>query len=636
MNFLNLGLGELLGLIGAVSAGVVALYLLDRSKRSQVVATLRFWTPAGSRTDLKHRRRIQQPWSLLLQIISLILLLLAIAGPQFGVFDGPGADHVVLLDTSAWMGSLNAQGTLLDQAKANVRAYLQALPRRDRVMLVRADALATPATAFELDRGIIESALQASQPSASSLDLALAFDFAERAQSLQTDRPGEIVYVGAARVNPDQLAIPRFPTKLRVISVKAPGENVGLRKVALRRSPTAPDSWEIFVAVHNYGTRPHTVDLALQYAQSPAGARRLVLKPGAEEQSAFLYKEKTAGWLEARININDAVPQDDRAVVEVPSQALSHVIVYSNDATLRPLFDANPLLDTEFRATSAYDANAKADLVVLDRFAPPAPPKTDTLWIEPPATGGSLIPVKSTQTKAALERWNQDTPIGAGLYTRDVTLESTEVFAPSPTDTVIASTTSGPVIVARDGAIKNVAIGFNPTRGSMKYELATPLLIAKVLRWMNPSAYRRFELQAGSVGTTTVPIEANTNAADVKVLDESNRELPFSIEGDSLRFFSGSPGTIRVQTGDRELVYSLTLPALAEASWPTPGGVATGIPEKTFSESSATDIWPWLAIAGALGLLADWILFGRNRATQLTSFTAPWNKTANKSGSKAA
>jgi hypothetical protein len=66
VSFLNLGLGELLGLMGAISAGVVALYLLDRSKRKQVVATLRFWSAADVRTQLKHRRRIQQPWSLLL------------------------------------------------------------------------------------------------------------------------------------------------------------------------------------------------------------------------------------------------------------------------------------------------------------------------------------------------------------------------------------------------------------------------------------------------------------------------------------------------------------------------------------------------------------------------------------------
>src|SRR5262244_1474103 len=121
MSFLNLSLAELLGIAGAISAGVVALYLLDRSKRKQSVATLRFWSAADVRTELKHRRRIQQPWSLVLQLASLVLLLTAIAGPQLGVFDSSGRDHVVILDTSAWMGARVGQGTLLDQAKANAR-----------------------------------------------------------------------------------------------------------------------------------------------------------------------------------------------------------------------------------------------------------------------------------------------------------------------------------------------------------------------------------------------------------------------------------------------------------------------------------------------------------------------------------
>src|SRR5512142_3399896 len=101
MNFLNLGLGELLGLAGAISAGVVALYLLDRSKRKQLVATLRFWSAADVRTELKHRRRIQQPWSLLPQIVSISLLLLAVAGPRFGGDEESGRDYVLVLDTSA-------------------------------------------------------------------------------------------------------------------------------------------------------------------------------------------------------------------------------------------------------------------------------------------------------------------------------------------------------------------------------------------------------------------------------------------------------------------------------------------------------------------------------------------------------
>lgn len=622
MNLLNLGLGELLGLIGVVSAGVVALYLLDRSKHKQIVATLRFWTPAGSRTELKHRRRIQQPWSLLLQLLSLILLLVAIAGPQFGIFDGPGRNHVVILDTSSWMGTLAAQGTALDQAKANARAYVRALPSRDRVMLLRADAVATPATAFELDRGVIETAIQQSQPGASGLNLERAFDFAQRAQSLQRGASGEIVFLGAGRVNEEEVNLSRYPSNLRVISSKLPEDNVGLSKVSLRRSPVSQGTWDIFVVAHNYDSKPRSVDLALQFARSPAGSRRLTIAPDGDTQAAFSYKAEAAGWLEARLNVRDSFPQDDRAIIEVPAQALLHAIVYSNDTQLQPLFEASPALDAEFRAISAYDPEAKADLIVLDGFAPPAPPKVNTIWIAPPEAG-SFISVKGAVTNVPLDKWNQDSTLGAGLYTRDVILESTETFTPVPSDTVIASINSGgaslPVVVARDGAVKNVAIGFHPARGTMKYELATPLLIANAIRWMAPGSSRRSELEAGTVGITTVAIDKNTNPSDIHVLDESNRELPFNIDGDRLQFFSGSPGNVRVQFRDRELLYSLSLPDLPVGVWKVPGSVARGIPRISASESAVTEIWPWLAVLGALGLLTDWILFGRNRAVRFTT-----------------
>lgn len=626
MNFLNLGLGELLGLVGAISAGVVALYLLDKSKRKQVVATLRFWKPADVSTELKHRRRVQQPWSLVLQLLSLICLLTAIAGPQFGVFDGLGRDHVLILDTSAWMGAVTQQGTLFDQAKASALAYVRALPRRDRVMLVRADALATPATAFELNRGAVEAAIQASQPSPSALQLGQAVQFAQRVQALQSSQVGEIAYVGAGRVGPQEATLAFLPANLRHIAIEAPRENIGLRKIGLRRSPAAPDSWEIFVAVRNYGRRVQTVDLAVQYALFPAGNRRLTIQPGGEEQVTMVYKEKAAGYVEARVNVRDSFPQDDRAVVEVPRQETLKMTVYSdNPQSMRPLFATNPSVETEFRATTAFDANAMADVVVLHRFAPPSPPKGNLIWIEPPGAA-SPVPVRNTVAGAALDRWSPDTSLGAGLYTRDVVLDSTEVFSPAPGDLTVASVAAGPVIVARDGVVKHVVIGFDPSRGSMKYELATPLLIANALRWMNPGTYRRYELQAGTVGSVTVPLERDAQLGSVEVLNESNETLPFTVEEGALRFFSGNPGTVRVRMGDRELVYSLTLPDLAESSWNAPATVAKGVPRDSDVGSTTTDLWPWLAVVGALGFFVDWLLFGRSRALRLAR--SRWRKAA--------
>jgi hypothetical protein len=626
MNFLNLGLGELLGLVGAISAGVVALYLLDRSKRRQLVATLRFWSAADVRTELKHRRRIQQPWSLLLQLISLALLLIAIAGPQLGIFDAAGRDHVIVLDTSAWMASRVAlqgvQGTLMDQAKANARAYLRSIPGRDRVMLVRADALATPATAFESSRGVLQSAIQQSQPGASALNLTQALEFAGRAQKLQSQRAGEIVFIGAGRVPEAEGGISAVPANLRVVTTSSTQENVGLRKIGLRRSPSAPDTWDIFVVVRNYGVRPQSVDLGLQFSKSPAGSRRLTLRPGTEEQATFTYVAKSGGLLEARLNVRDAFPQDDRAVVELPPESSSRVVVYSTEPKLlQPLFAANPKVEAVFESPDKFDPSVKADVVVLDRFAPPAPPRVASIWIQPPSAG-SPMPVAATKTTVRLDQWHSDTTLGTGIRTRDVTLESAEVLSPAAGDVIVAESSEGPVVVARESNPKQVVIGFHPGRGTMKYQLATPLLIANILRWMTPGAFRQWEFQAGTVGTVNVPVEKNLKPEDIRVLDAENRSLPFTVDNENLRFFSGAPGTVRVRMGDREAVYSLTLPDVGETAWRVPPGVRQGVPRALAADAAPRDLWPWLALLGGIGLLADWLLYGRSRAFRLRASRA--------------
>jgi len=146
--FFNLSLFEFLGAFAAVSGVVVALYLLDRSKQRHTVATFRFWKPAQMPTEQRQRKRIQQPWSLLLQLISLLLLLLAIAQLRWGTTESGARDHVLILDTSAWMAARSPNGVYMDQARAAAQAWLNALPAIDRVMLIRADAAASPGSSF--------------------------------------------------------------------------------------------------------------------------------------------------------------------------------------------------------------------------------------------------------------------------------------------------------------------------------------------------------------------------------------------------------------------------------------------------------------------------------------------------------
>lgn len=628
MDFLNLSFGELAALAGLASAVIIALYLMERSKRRQVVATLRFWSAGKTPEELQHKRRIHQPWSLLLQLLSVLLLLAAIAEPFIGGRKA-ARDHVLILDTSAWMGARTRQGTLLDQAKTAALAYLDAVPASDLVMLVRADALATPVTQFEANHTIVANAIRKSQPSTSALNLEQALEFAQRSQQLQQRTRGEIVFAGAGRVSREDAELIDPPANLRLLSVPSTGENVGIRKLALRRTaipkePNGEASWEVFAGLHNDGTMPREVALELQFAGSPIGAKTRTLAPGADTQDTFVFRARTGGLVEARIRSTngraDAFPQDDRAAIDVPIQKKLRVTVYSNEPDLlKPLLGNQEYLDTTFAVPANYKAQGESDIVILDRFSPTQAPAVPSIWIEPPA--GSPFQVRGNKNNIKLERWRAESPLAAGLIAKDFTLASTEVFALTSGDQSVAETAGGPVIIARQVPVKMVAFGFDPLRSAMKYDLATPLLMANTLRWMTPDVFRRAETIAGTVGTVTVPIEKGADRASIRILDEKQRALPFTIDGEQLRFFSGAPGKVRVIVGERETTYALNLPDVGDVAWAASPRVARGVPRFTTSSSPPT-VWPWLALLGAVGLFADWLLFGRKRMVRVKARAA--------------
>src|SRR5436190_6364480 len=371
MSLLNLSLPEFLAIFSTLSAVVVTLYLLDRSRRKVITSSLRFWKPAGSSPQQTQKRRIQQPWSLLLQLLSIALLLLAIAQLQFG----PrlrGRDHILLLDTSAWMGARTGNGTLMDEARRLALQYVRSLPSADRVLVVRADGLTTPAGAFESNRKTIERAIRDSSPGSSALNLEQALRFATQFERLHSVKPGEIVFCGAGRVAAGEpLSAP--PSNLRMLEVKRPVENAGLRRLALKPSEQDPNAWDVFISARNYGQANRTLPVELRFGGAVVGARQLTLAPGTDSDTTFQLRTRAAGLLEARLVSNDALPEDDRAVLEVPSQRPLRIAVYTDEPeSLRPVLSANPRVNARFLRPSMFASNVDADVVILDRFAPPA------------------------------------------------------------------------------------------------------------------------------------------------------------------------------------------------------------------------------------------------------------------------
>lgn len=609
MFLLNLSLPELLALVAAVSGVVVALYLLSRSRRRQKVATLRFWTQAAHPVPSTRKRRIQQPWSLVLQLLCLALLLLAIAQLKWGDRESASRDHVLVLDASSWTGASMGEKTVADEIRSRARQYIRALPSSDRVMIVRADGLPSPVTGMETDRAVLEKAIDETRPGASALDLNAALAFARQSRQLnRSSSSGEIVFIGVPRVGGSGTPM-NLPSNLRLIAVEAPADNVGLTNIGVRRSEVASDAWDILLTARNYSKLPQRVPLTVAFGGATVGGTVMNVVPGAAESYAFQLRTKAAGWIDARILVRDALADDNRAILELPQFKALKVQVFTNEPeALRAVLAAHGRIEAEYLSPAAWKSDTTADVVVLDRFNPPSPVNTPAIWIEPP--DGSPFRTKSRGEDDAEVSWRSDHAVAFGIRTRDLRLRGAQVLTPAQDDVTVATVPAGAVALLRPGK-RSVALGFHPGRGDVRFNLTTPLLFANVLRWMHPEAFRGSELHAGTVGTVTLPLDSGTDPAQIKVLHDS-AELPFTLQNGTLRFYAGAPGIVRVLANGREQVFSLSLPEVADRAWTPPANVRTGVPG-AFERAFSRDLWQILAILGALGLAIEWWLFGRRR-----------------------
>jgi hypothetical protein len=125
------------------------------------------------------------------------------------------------------------------------------------------------------------------------------------------------------------------------------------------------------------------------------------------------------------------------------------------------------------------------------------------------------------------------------------------------------------------------------------------------------------------VGAVKLVLDQDTAPASVKVTADDGSALPFTVRDRTLNFFAGSPSGVKVVAGDREYLYSLTLPELWESKWTPPADAHLGVPRFTQIMESSTDLWPWLALLGAFGLLTEWVLYGRFRRGMMRSKPVP-------------
>jgi hypothetical protein len=614
MGLLNLTLTQFLAVLLPVAAGLVALYFYDRSRRRIRVSSLHFWGRRSAPPVAQRQRKIQQPWSLLLQLLAALFLLLAIADFRWGLGDTP-RHHAIVLDGSAAMLYRSASGaTAMDQARQSALAYLDALPAADPVALIRADAAPSVVVGFTDDRTRLRQAIENFNAGWTALRLDAALELARTSLFLAigapTDGPtpetlGETAYIGAGRLETGSEPAVQ-PPFLRYIPVAEPGDDIGIVRFAATRTPDQPGLWQVSLEILNDSDAARTATASVDFAGRRLGERTMQLAPRDSSVVDFRVRTTGSGTLAAAIESDDALPDNNQVTLDLPAAAqLATAFVTSRPAAWQALIGANPAIEV---------TEANAALTIVDRSSGAADAQ---VWIDP-TPADSPVEIVQRVNRPRIIAWAAGHPVTQGLRETDVRLSAASVLAPEPNDVVLVESSEGPIALARvrDNR-RQVILGFDLLDPAAAGRLTGPLLFANIVSWFAPETFQSVDVEARPPGVFELPIGSY---ADSQIaVDAPNGPLPVWLRhGDDLRLYSSSRGRIRVRTPSQDSRVSMTLPAPGRATWEPEATVRRGIPDSA-SISSAV-FWPWMALLAVALLFVDWRLFGD--PTRLTATPA--------------
>ena len=621
MNWLALSPVEVGAVWSALAALALWLYLHHRRPQHRRVSTLRFWASVQPVAQPR-RRRLREPWALLAQVLFLLLLILALANPRWGVtFEGRSV--VIVLDTSIWSQVRPAGASpWIDTERQEAQRVLDSLPSADRVLLLPAEADAPPILPFTTDRGALRRAIAEAPTSSSNANIPRALEMGKAA--LGGSRRGLLVYVGpgmvdeqqahgldefrAATENPDDnRGQPQF--LVRLVGGETPVQNRGITRLSLRRDAAQPDRWRLLTQLKNYSDTKTNVVLKLSVSGQPLGQRTISMSPGelTNAENEFIWEK--GGLLQAEISPSDALEADNRAVVNLPTFRVIRVAVFTGNSPfptdLLTVLSSNPYLRTEV-VPPGMNAGVSPDVAIYQGSSVPGQLAFNSIWfLSGPASAAASHSVR-------VVGWNTQHPATRWVRTHDVSVRNPAVINMLPTDTILASTEGNPpapLILAREqNGHRVLIIGFDPHNSNFPLQSGFPLLMAGGMEWMTHSV----DESADSLSTG----ELDLPGPATRIIAPSGKDVPFARKGQDVHLLATEPGLYRViapgGAPNGETSVAVNTPLLpAQRMTLTPSETARVESEPL--QQAGWDLWRLLVLLGIVALWLEWWLYYSGR-----------------------
>lgn len=399
---------------------LLILYFLKLRRTARVVPSTLLWKKAVQDLQVNSPfQKLRKNLLLLLQLLILLALLFALAGPVMNFHKLTGKSVVILVDRSGSMKSIESdKRSRLDHAKEAAKAYLSAMPSSSRAMVIAFADRAEVVCTFSEDVGRLSSRIDEIEATDShskigeALQLAVAYS-SKTSVSTEAD-------AGSTIAPPESASLELFSDgrladaenehvtrgELTFHQIGEATDNVGIVAFDIRRDIERAGIVSVFVQIENFGFKSVATDVSLAVDGSLSKVQEVTLGAVAASASQpaggsgsgefaatqnliFEIENDAGGMIEIKIHRPDALEIDNSVVAPLSPPRAIRILSVSDrpliQTYMRRTFqyaleiqDFNEMTPSEYEsapdAELSIDGRSAFDLILLDKH------DTNHLW----------------------------------------------------------------------------------------------------------------------------------------------------------------------------------------------------------------------------------------------------------------
>ena len=326
---------------------IILFHLLKIRRQPAVVSSTLFWT--DSLRDQQANapfRRLKPNLLLLLQLLTVLLLMLALGEPVRTVTATGYERNVFILDISASMQARDLPGSRFAAAKRAMMAEIERLRPGQQALIIASGHEARVLVPFTDERAVLQQAVGGLE----ALDVEGRLEEALRLAQANLQQRGKTAVVHIFTDGTfDPPSVPDLGgAAIRWHRFAQRGKNVGITAFETRKTYFGAFEYQAFLSVANFGGEAATFDLALTLDGRPLRIEHVTLGPEVKRSFVIPFTHDAGGILRAEINADDDLAVDNYAAGIIPPPRPIKVLLASNgNAFLEKALAADPQVQVE-------------------------------------------------------------------------------------------------------------------------------------------------------------------------------------------------------------------------------------------------------------------------------------------------